>query len=93
MKRGAHLARHREESFAFHAAAPDGDGGYVLLLDRPDADGFVRVRRWESPDYTAHAREERVRCDDLRERIERQRRAGWRFTAPPQRVLAWLEPE
>ena len=79
------------ESLAFHAAAPAGSDGYVLLLERPDESGWVRLRRWESPDYTAAPLELLERAADVRATISREIRAGWRFTAPPDRILAWLE--
>ncbi len=80
------------ESLAFHASAPGaGTEGYVLLLERGDGPGRVRCRRWESPDYTAAAVERLEPADALRAAVRRQARAGWRFTLPPDRILAWLE--
>ncbi|MFN2432136.1 MAG: hypothetical protein ABR599_04850 [Gemmatimonadota bacterium] len=80
-----------EESLAFHAAAPDASRGYVAVLARVGPDGGVRVRRWDAPDYTAAAREEVLSAAEIRARIAREARDGWRFTAPVQHVLAWLD--
>ena len=43
------------DTLAFHAAAPGGGEGYVLLLHRPDGDGLVRWQQWSSDDYMAPA--------------------------------------
>jgi hypothetical protein len=80
------------ESLAFHASAPGASAeGYVLLLGRGDAPDRVRCRRWESPDYMAAAVERLEPAGALRAEVRRQAQAGWRFTLPPDRILAWLE--
>lgn len=79
-----------EESLAFHASDREGRSGYVLLLSRPDAEGWVCFLRWESPDYTAAAREDRRPASEIRAAVAREARAGWRFTLPVERVLEWL---
>jgi hypothetical protein len=79
------------ESLAFHAAGPGGEGGYVLLLERRGGSDWLACRRWESPDYTRPADEERIAPADLRARVAREARDGWRFTVPVEHILAWLE--
>lgn len=79
------------ENLAFHAAAPPGEPGYVLLLERPDEAGWVRVSRWASPDYTAAPARERLPVAKLVAEIRREARAKWRFTLPVERILSWLE--
>lgn len=80
-----------DRSLAFHAAAPGGTEGYVLLVEAGSAPGRVLVRRWRSPDYTAEVPPLEQEAADLRDSVVREARAGWRFTLPPERVLAWLE--
>ena len=62
----------------------------MLLLEPPGPDGRILERRWTAPDYTAAARERRRAVATLRREVERQSRAGWRFTLPVERILAWL---
>ena len=81
-----------EESLAFHASAPAEGTAYVLLLRRPDEEGWVRFQRWESPDYTAETPERRRPASEVYAAIAREKRAGWRFTLPPDHIRAWLLP-
>jgi hypothetical protein len=80
-----------EESLGFHAAAPQGGEGYVMLLERMQPEALITVRRWDAPDYTAAPREERRSVAELRSQILREAKAGWHFTVPVERILFWLE--
>lgn len=63
----------------------------MLLVERAAAAGLLRIRRWESPDYTAPALELERRASELRRALMREEVANWRFTLPLERILAWLE--
>jgi hypothetical protein len=78
------------ETLAFHAAAPGGGEGYVLLLHRPDADRVVRWREWSSDDYMAPAREGSSTVDELVRRVEGWARAGWALSETSHRIISWL---
>ncbi|HET7232775.1 MAG TPA: hypothetical protein VFJ16_22385 [Longimicrobium sp.] len=78
------------DTLAFHAAAPGGGEGYVLLLQRPDADGQVAWRQWSSDDYMAPAREGTSPAEELASRVEGWARAGWALSESPHRITGWL---
>ncbi len=78
------------DTLGFHAAAPEGGEGYVVLLERPDATGQVRWREWSSGDYTAPAREGTSTADEIVRRVESWARDLWTLSESPQRISAWL---
>ena len=78
------------DNFAFHAAAPGGGEGYVVLLFRPDGEGRVRFREWSSADYMAPGREGVMTAEEVRARVDGWARAGWKLTESPIRVASWL---
>lgn len=78
------------DNLAFHAQAPGGGEGFVILLFRPDAEGRVRFREWPSSDYVAPGREGLVSVEKMTERIEGWVRTGWKLTESPIRIAHWL---
>lgn len=78
------------DTLAFHAAAPKGGEGYVVLLYRPDAAGQVRWREWSSDDYMAPARDGTSSVDEIVRRVEGWARDRWTLSEPTQRISAWL---
>lgn len=78
------------DTLAFHAAAPGGGEGYVLLLYRPDAAGQVRWSEWSSGDYMAPARNGTSGVDEIVRRVEGWARDRWTLSEPAQRITAWL---
>jgi hypothetical protein len=78
------------DTLAFHAAAPRGGEGYVLLLFRPDPAGQVRWREWSSGDYMAPARDGTSSVDELVLRVEGWARDRWTLSESPHRISAWL---
>jgi len=77
-------------TLAFHAAAPGGGEGYVLLLHRPDAAGRVRWQEWSSADYLAPARDGSSSADEIVARVEGWARAGWSLSESTHRIAGWL---
>lgn len=77
-------------TLAFHAAAPAGGEGYVLLLEGPDADGQVRWQEWSSSDYMAPARHGSSPAEEIERRVEGWARAGWAMSETPHRIRSWL---
>lgn len=78
------------DTLAFHAAAPGGGEGYVLLLHRPDGAGQVRWQEWNSGDYMAPARHGTSTAGEIERRVEGWARAGWAMSESPHRITAWL---
>jgi len=78
------------DTLAFHAAAPRGGEGYVLLLYRADEAGQVCWREWSSEDYMAPAREGSSPVDEMVRRVEAWSRDRWTLSEPVQRISAWL---
>lgn len=78
------------DTLAFHAAAPGGGEGYVVLLYRPSADGQVRWREWSSDDYMAPARDGTSPVEEVAGRVDEWARAGWTLSEPPHRISGWL---
>ncbi|HET7463829.1 MAG TPA: hypothetical protein VFJ82_21415 [Longimicrobium sp.] len=78
------------DTLAFHAAAPGGGEGYVLLLHRPGADGQVRWQEWSSADYMAPARDGTSPVGELERRVQGWARAGWTLSESPHRINSWL---
>ena len=78
------------DTLAFHAVAPGGGEGYVLLLHRPDAHGQVRWREWNSDDYMAPARDGTSLAEEVVSRVEGWARARWTLSESPHRITGWL---
>jgi hypothetical protein len=79
------------DTLAFHASAPGGREGYVLLLERAGT-GEVRWREWSSEDYMAPAREGTAPADEIASRVEGWARAGWTLSESVHRITGWLRP-
>jgi hypothetical protein len=77
------------DTLSFHAAAPGGGEGYVLLLHR-DADGQVRWQEWSADDYMAPARQGTSPAGEIERRVEAWARAGWALSESPHRINGWL---
>jgi hypothetical protein len=80
------------DTLAFHAAAPGGGEGYVVLLERADAEGRVRWREWSAEDYMAPAREGTSPASEVADRVEGWARAGWTLSESVHRITGWLRP-
>jgi len=78
------------DTLVFHAAAPGGGEGYVLLLERLDAAGRLRWRRWSSVDYLAPAQEGTSTTDEVARLVEGWARDGWSLNESPHRINSWL---
>jgi hypothetical protein len=74
-------------SLAFQATHPSGGEGYVLVLSPPDAEGRVAYR-----EFTPHAepRDGVAGAAELRARVERWAREGWRFSEHVSNIERWL---
>jgi hypothetical protein len=77
-------------TLAFHAASPDGDEGFVVLLQRPEGDGSLRTTEWPAGAYLAPGRQGESSIDDLLARVRAWRSAGWTLSEPLERIESWL---
>ena len=78
------------ETLAFHAAAPGGADGFVVLLHRPDAFGRLRTTEWPAGGYLAPGHDGETTVDDLLDRVRGWRSRGWAFSEPVERIESWL---
>lgn len=78
------------DTLAFHAAAPDGGEGYVVLLHRPDDAGRVETTEWPSDGYLAPGRHGSSTADEVLERVRGWRRQGWALSESVERIESWL---
>jgi hypothetical protein len=78
------------DTLAFHAASPDGDEGFVVLLQRPDADGSLSTTEWPAGAYLAPGRHGGTSVDELLARVRAWRSAGWTLSEPLERIESWL---
>jgi hypothetical protein len=77
-------------SIAFHASAPDGAEAHVILLERCGEPSRVRMIEWEAGAYHLPGRADQVSAQEMAERVESWRRAGWRFSESVFRIQEWL---
>jgi hypothetical protein len=78
------------DTLAFHAASPDGGEGFVVLLQRPGADGALSTTEWPAGAYLAPGRHGDTSVDDLLARVRAWRSAGWTLSEPLERIESWL---
>jgi hypothetical protein len=78
-------------SLAFHVASPDNAEARVVLLERGADAGRLRAIEWQAGAYHLPGRADEVSAEEMSARVDQWRRAGWRFSEPPPRILAWLE--
>lgn len=78
------------DTLAFHAASPDGDQGFVVLLQRPGADGLLRTTEWPAGGYLAPGQHGASSADDVLARVRAWRSAGWALSEPLERIEGWL---
>lgn len=68
-----------------------GEPEILLVLERPNAAGCVRVRSWTSNDWSAPPSSSERSASDLLRDIERWSRAGRSVNQPVGVVRQWLE--
>lgn len=78
------------DTLAFHAAAPGGDRGRVLVLWRPDAEGNVACREWSSEAWLAPGHDRTLAARGVLGRVEQWVNEGWTLSEPIGRIRAWL---
>ena len=78
------------DTLAFHAAAPGGEEGFVVLLHRPGEGGRVRTTEWPAGAYLEPGRQGETPVDELRARVRGWRSAGWTLREPVERIESWL---
>jgi hypothetical protein len=78
------------DTLAFHAAAPGGAEGFVILLHRPEADGRLRTVEWPAGAYLDPGRPGETTPDELLARVRGWRSRGWSFSEPVERIESWL---
>ena len=69
-----------------------GQPEQLLLIERPHADGQVRVRRWTSADWSAPPAVRECSAADLLSEIERAAREGRGLNRELTIVRRWLAP-
>lgn len=74
----------------FHAASPGGGEGFVILLQRPEADGLLKTTEWPAGAYLAPGRHHETSVDELLARVRAWRSAGWTLSEPLERIESWL---
>jgi len=77
-------------TLAFHAASPDGAEGFVVLLERAEADGVLRTTEWPAGAYLAPGRHGETSVDELLARVRAWCSAGWTLSEPLERIESWL---
>jgi hypothetical protein len=79
------------DSLAFHVVSPDGGEALVLLVERGAGPGVLRCTEWQAGAYHLPGQAGETSLQELRRRIDRWHREGWRFSENVPRITGWLD--